>query len=154
MALYRLRGRLKGCLLGLLCLAWTELLAANPCAVLPVVFDVVGGAYSCADHGQVTVGLNGSQVGVKYQLQFAGSNLGGAVVGTGGPIVFTDIPPDGLYSVVAHDLSTGCEVVMHGTAQVTTGSAPKLTLHQTDVLCFGANNGAIQRVALLRHVFL
>jgi hypothetical protein len=64
------------------------------------------------------VGLSGSQLGVKYQLQLNGVNLGKPVVGTGLPISFGNQLKAGNYTVIATDTLTLAKSNMTGSATI------------------------------------
>jgi hypothetical protein len=60
-------------------------LKVNPA---PTVFNVTGGGSYCAEDTGRVIGLDGSQTGVRYQLQKDGVNIGSPVDGTGFPLDF------------------------------------------------------------------
>ena len=79
----------------------------------PALFITTGGGYFCSGSG-VTAGLNGSQIGVNYQLYRNGDVVAGAVVaGTGTAISFPP-QPNGIYTITAADILTGCQRAMSG----------------------------------------
>jgi hypothetical protein len=87
----------------------------------PNLFNVTGGGEICVGDpiGGLPVNLSGSQLGVNYQLQFNGTNVGPVFPGTGNPIAFGNQAPGvGNYTVVATVVATGCSIVMNGSAQV------------------------------------
>jgi T5SS/PEP-CTERM-associated repeat protein len=85
----------------------------------PTVFNVTGGGTYCSGGGGATVGLDGSQSGVNYQLQLNNVNTGSPVAGTGGALSFVNQTGVGTYTVVATDGTTGCTTNMNGSAAVT-----------------------------------
>ena len=54
----------------------------------PTAFNVTGGGSFCIGSDGVNVGLSGSEVGVSYQLQRDGADIGSLIGGTGGQITF------------------------------------------------------------------
>jgi len=90
-------------------------LSVNP---NPATFNVTGGGSYCAGGGGVAVGLDGSQPGVNYQLQWNGSPAGTPVAGTGTAISFTNQTSAGTYTVIASDATSGCTATMNGSASV------------------------------------
>ncbi|MBU6341658.1 MAG: HYR domain-containing protein, partial [Bacteroidetes bacterium] len=88
-------------------------------AAKPEVFGVTGGGAYCAltDAG-VPIGLNGSQIGVNYQLKINNNDVGLPVSGTGNAISFGNQKTLGSYSVVASMGSAACMVYMNGLATV------------------------------------
>jgi hypothetical protein len=65
----------------------------------------------CAGTGPVPISINGSDIGVSYQLQNESGFVGLAEPGTGLPIVWPNIDVTGRYSVIATD-ANNCEVLM------------------------------------------
>jgi len=95
--------------------ACSATLTVNP---LPTVFNVTGGGSYCVGGIGVTVGLNGSQSGVNYQLRLNNANTGSPVAGTGSALSFVNQTGIGTYTVVVTDGSTGCTSSMTGSATV------------------------------------
>ncbi len=78
------------------------------------LYKVTGGACIPA-----TVGLNGSQTGVNYQLVLNGNtNMGSPVAGTGNPISFGPQIDSGIYTVLASIPPGNCTVQMTAVATV------------------------------------
>lgn len=108
----------------------------------PIVYNVTGGGQSYNENGTgtyceggegVAIGLNNSQLGVKYQLKHNGENLHVPILGTGDPISFGFITAPGKYTIEAYTVTGGCPSVMNGSINVTVLPAP----HEFD---FVANN--------------
>jgi len=112
----------------------TAVVVVNP---LPTVFTVTGGGGYCATTTNgVPVGLNGSTIGVNYQLYYTPSGgatvtSGSPVPGTGSAITFTGgtgaggtYTAAGSYSVVASNPTTGCNNNMFGSVSVFTNPLP------------------------------
>jgi hypothetical protein len=86
----------------------------------PQVYNVTGGGSYCESSGGVSVGLDGSELGVSYQLQRNGSDIGSSVAGTGSAISFGNQTSVGTYSVVANSTaSIACSASMTGSVLVT-----------------------------------
>jgi hypothetical protein len=86
---------------------------------LPVVYSVTGGGGFCPGGAGVGVGLNGSNVGIAYQLYKDGVSFGGsALPGTGAAIGFGTQSDTGMYTVMANSLITNCPNTMFGNAHV------------------------------------
>jgi hypothetical protein len=83
----------------------------------PLVFNVTGGI-RCSSSGGGAVGLDGSQLGVNYQLLLGGAPTNAPVAGTGGAISFGNQTAAGTYTVAASDVTTGCTNDMNGSASV------------------------------------
>jgi len=99
----------------------TATVVINP---LPTVFTVTGGGAYCLGGTGVAVGLNGSTVGINYQL-FNGSTPAGApVAGTGVALTFGNQTTTGSYTVVATNATTGCVNNMFGSVSVSTNPLP------------------------------
>jgi hypothetical protein len=93
---------------------------------LPLSYSVTGGGNNCelATAG-IPIGINGSDVNVSYQLLLNGLPVAGSSVsGTGAAFSFGDFFTAGVYEVLATKLSTGCTLLMNGSAllQVTPAS--------------------------------
>jgi hypothetical protein len=91
---------------------------------LPTVYIMTGGGQYCSGGTGVAVGLNGSNLGITYQLFNGAIPTGGAVAGTGAAISFGAQTAAGTYNVVASNVSTSCVNNMSGTANVTVNPAP------------------------------
>ncbi len=97
--------------------------SVNPATLIvgtiPTTFSVTGGGSYCKNGAGVALGLNGSQVGVNYQLRRSGLNVGSAVAGTGSGISFGNQIAVGSYTVVAIEDVSGCSRNMSGSKTVT-----------------------------------
>ena len=106
-------------------------------------FNVTGGGSYCAGGTGELVGLDGSQLGISYQLKVDGSNVGGLVPGDGNPINFGLQTAAGNYTVEASlGLST---LLMTGSVNVVINALPTLAATPTQILC----NGGTGSVTLL-----
>ncbi len=99
----------------------TATVTVNP---LPTVFTVTGGGAYCLGGTGVAVGLNGSTVGVNYQLFIGSSPVATPVAGTGSAISFGLQTTLGSYTVVATNATTGCVNSMFGSVAVTNNPLP------------------------------
>jgi subtilisin-like proprotein convertase family protein/uncharacterized protein YjdB len=86
---------------------------------LPVVYNVNGGGAYCAGTSGVTIGADGSQGGVDYQLYFGAAMAGAPTPGTGSAFSFGTYTTPGSYTIFAQDATTGCTSNMAGSAIVT-----------------------------------
>ncbi len=103
---------------------------------LPTVYDVIGGGYYC--NIGINVGLAGSQVGVKYILYANGVSTGDTVLGTGVAISFGGQTQLGQYTVLAVNLTTGCDRWMDNYVTITSGNLPQVfTVTGTGPYCAG-----------------
>ena len=93
---------------------------------LPTAFTVTGGGSYCAGGTGLVIGLNGSTVGVSYQLYLGATAVGTAVSGTGVAISFGLLTTAGTYTVVATNTTTGCTATMTGSATITVNPLPTL----------------------------
>ncbi len=85
----------------------------------PTVHNVLGGGTYCLGGSGVNVSLDGSDLGIDYQLIYGGFiPIGGAVDGTGTGLDMGDHFLPGDYTVVARDTTTGCTDTMAGNAQI------------------------------------
>ncbi len=92
--------------------------------VLPTVFNMTGGGSYCSGSTGVPVGLNGSQVGINYQLYLSGAPFGSFVAGTGSAISFGTLTGAGTYTVIATNSVTTCVSNMAGTAVIVINPLP------------------------------
>jgi hypothetical protein len=69
---------------------------------------------------------SGSSIGANYQLYNGATAIGTAVAGTGAPIYFTSATGPGSYTVMATNATTGCSIIMTGSATLNTYVAPTL----------------------------
>ncbi|MEO9803165.1 MAG: DUF6443 domain-containing protein [Reichenbachiella sp.] len=96
---------------------------------VPTLYSVTGGVH-CSTSGTLTVGLNGSQSGMEYQLYFnaapvlvEGTSTIVKVFGTGSAVDFTyDADQLGTYTVYA--VSGSCTTLMTGDAKIVTAPLP------------------------------
>jgi uncharacterized protein YjdB len=95
------------------CMA-TKTVSVDP---LPNVYNVTGGGNYCAGGTGVTIGLNNSQPGVSYEL-YRGSSVTGYLPGTGFGLNFGLHTAAGVYTVLATDVTSGCQRNMSGSANV------------------------------------
>jgi len=97
---------------------------------LPPVSNVTGGGAYCAGGTGVHIGLNGSAVGVQYQLT-SGAPVGAPMIGTSFPLDFGLLTVAATYSVTATNTTTGCSSSMAGSATVTVNVVPVNTYSVT-----------------------
>jgi hypothetical protein len=96
---------------------------------LPVAFRMTGSGYFCNGMSSAMIGLDGSESGVQYQLQYhSGSGLipvGTPIVGSSNPLQFSNVTVQGTYSVYARSIF-GCTSNMNGTITVVQKTTPAL----------------------------
>ncbi|WP_321997468.1 PA14 domain-containing protein [Draconibacterium orientale] len=89
--------------------------------------SVTGGGSYCEGNTGIEVGLDGSEIGVDYQLYRNGAALvGSAISGNGNALSFGFQTGAGTYTVVGHNVSEDCYVSMNGSAQVVVKSVPSV----------------------------
>jgi uncharacterized protein YjdB len=93
-------------------------------SMLPDVFAITGGGSFCMSGPGVPVGLNGTQVNASYQLFKGGAAVGVAQLGTGFLLDFGLAASDGIYTVVASGVTSGCTSNMSGSALVVVNPLP------------------------------
>lgn len=104
-------------------MAGTATVTVNP---LPTLYTVTGGGPYCVGSGGASIGIDGSDVGITYQL-YNGPTLAGApVLGTGAPIDFGPQATPGVYTVLAINATTGCAQPMTGSTVVTISNLPNV----------------------------
>ena len=90
----------------------------------PKAYTMTGGGSYCIGGTGVPVGLFKSDIGIDYQLFFAGAPFSGFVPGTGSALPFGKQTTAGIYSVMAKDTETGCTSNMADTKVVTIDPLP------------------------------
>lgn len=99
-----------------------DTIIVNP---LPAVYMVTGsGSYCILDTIPYTIGLGGSDLGIRYTLYYAGSPILSDVDGDGSPLAFGSYVNTGAYSVIAKDTTTGCLNSMAPDAVITANPLP------------------------------
>ncbi|MFZ4547281.1 MAG: T9SS type A sorting domain-containing protein [Bacteroidales bacterium] len=88
----------------------------------PAVFMIEGNGSFCQGSSGASVTLNGSEIGVSYQLLIENIATGAVVPGTGLPIVWNNLTTEGFYSVVA--TATFCSQQMAGQVYVGMVTSP------------------------------
>jgi Glycine rich protein/GEVED domain/Secretion system C-terminal sorting domain len=99
----------------------SAVIGVNP---LPAVHNITGGGGYCPGATGVHIGVDGTDPGIKYQLNFGTSGMGLPMSGTGSSIDFGLYVPAGNYTVVATDVLTGCTSNMNGSAVVSVNPTP------------------------------
>ena len=84
----------------------------------PVPYTVIGGGPYCAGSTGVHVGLSGSVIGVDYQLYYGGTPIATPYAGIGSALDFGLETGAGIYTVVATDVTDGCNSNMTASALV------------------------------------
>lgn len=107
---------------------------SNP---LPVIHTVTGGGSYCLGGAGVNVGLDGSDLGVNYQLYTGAATVGAAIPGTGSALDFGLQTAAGTYTVLATDAITACSSNMNDSAVVTIDTLPAAITGASDI-CLGS----------------
>jgi hypothetical protein len=123
--------------------AWTNGCGTSSCAnvtvivnPLPTVFDFSGGGSFCAGGNGVPINLSGSEIGVDYQLQLGGVDVGTPIAGTGSAIIDT-LYNAGTYTVIATNTATSCQIAMNGSVTVIVNPLPVATASNNGPICQG-----------------
>ena len=104
---------------------------------LPLPKTIVGGGIRCANAPGLNISLNASQPGINYQL-YNGASLAGFASGTGLLLNLGTLTAQGVYTVVATNVATGCVSNMPGSATITVNPIPSAyTLTGGGSLCVG-----------------
>ena len=103
----------------------------------PALFNVKGGGTVCAGSNGAPVWLDGSQIGVSYQLFLDGVETGLPRPGTGDTLQFGLKTAPGIYTVVATKDGTACSATMTGSAVIldNASQAPAVTVSSNGPLC-------------------
>jgi len=117
-------------------------------STLPSLFSITGNTSFCSGSTGTLIGLNGSQIGVSYQLFLNGVTVGSPVAGTGLPIDFGYHSSAGTYTVVASNTSFQyCKSDMLNPLVVTFLPSPTVTGVLTTPSACGTDNGTINITA-------
>ncbi|RLD58754.1 MAG: hypothetical protein DRJ01_12165, partial [Bacteroidetes bacterium] len=100
----------------------------EPAAI--TMFNVTGTGEYC-EGSTVIVGLDGSEIGVNYQLLIGGSDDGSPLAGTGSSLSWED-KTEGTYTVEATNTTTLCTQTMTDSAVVTENPLPTVTVTNLD----------------------
>lgn len=92
--------------------------------LLPAINNVTGGGGYCSGGSGVHIGIDGSAVGVDYQLYESGIAVGSPLSGSTSGLDFGLITATGIYTVVATNTTTGCSSNMNGSATVSINTPP------------------------------
>ncbi|WP_273212057.1 T9SS type A sorting domain-containing protein [Runella zeae] len=130
------------------CSASSQQQTINTTPTSLTVFNLQGGTTLCANSSGNTpaaaIVLNGSQVGVFYQLKKDNQNFREPISGTGSNLVFSNITEAGTYTVEAFVEGGACLTNMNGTATIYLGQSPNVfALTGGGSYCNGGNGVAI-----------
>lgn len=114
----------------------------------PSLFMVFGGDTLCLGDPGVMIGLNGSEIGIRYVLRLNGDSIAGTP-GTGDTLVFGPFTAPGIYTVKGITVATGLYRIMTGSATIVVNPLPiaYLVVPQgdscpgTEVLINGSQSG-------------
>ncbi|NOQ27755.1 MAG: hypothetical protein GQ564_20520 [Bacteroidales bacterium] len=90
---------------------------------IPAFYNVTGGGTICAGGAGLVVGLDGSELGVNYEL-FVGATSVGTYAGTGAVLDFGNQTVGGNYTVEAANATTTCSQTMTGSVNITANPLP------------------------------
>jgi glycine rich protein/type IX secretion system substrate protein/Ig-like domain-containing protein len=96
-------------------------ITVNP---LPNPYIIMGGGGYCTGGAGFDLQLNGSDLGISYQLYNGVSPAGVAMAGTGSPLDFGIKTAPGTYTVQAINTSTTCSAVMTGASTISINPLP------------------------------
>ncbi len=110
----------------------------NPfCSI--ATYNVTGGGSYCEGSTGVEIGLDGSEIGVDYQLYHDGATpVGSAISGNGNVLNFGFQSVAGTYTIVGHNVSEDCDLQMTGNAVIVMNPEPTLSgAAQNATICSG-----------------
>jgi RHS repeat-associated protein len=111
---------------------------------LPTEFAFSGPSTYCSGGADVTFTLNGSQVGVSYQLMNGQTNTGTTLNGTGSALSWFSQPTAGTYKVMATNIATGCSETMTGSIPLAVVSlTTAYTVEGGGIYCSGGSGVSI-----------
>ena len=105
---------------------------------LPKVYDVTGGDTLICPSNSVPIGLDTTQAGISYVLILNGTPPGiDTLNGTGTAITFGNYSAPGVYTVIAFDPVTGCEIKMADSAVITNYPIHIAIISGPNIVCAG-----------------
>ncbi len=105
----------------------------------PAPYNVTGGGEYCSGGAGVPVGLNGSQLNIRYQLYKDGITSGAAVIGTGSAITFGNRTAAGIYTVIATNTTTSCTNNMPGSVLIVINPIPTANAGADQSIAYGTS---------------
>jgi hypothetical protein len=106
----------------LMCNASTDVIINQPPAIS--IYTISGGGICCVGSSGVNITLSGSEAGIEYQLLNNSSPTGSPIIGTGATLIWTGLTSAGTYTISAANSTTGCSMMMSGSASVTVSPLP------------------------------
>ncbi len=104
----------------------------------PTAYTITGGGVYCEGGAGKVIGLNGSQIGVTYELYLNGVATGQFVAGSGAAISFGNQTAAGVYSIVGTFDVGGCSGNMTGTLTISINPLPMVfNVTGGDSCCMG-----------------
>lgn len=91
----------------------------------PIIYSMTGGGEYCEGSNGVSIGLNGSEMGISYDLLLDGISTGIVREGTGEALDFGFVSLPGTYSSIAYNQFSGCSVEMSSTAVIIKNPLPQ-----------------------------
>jgi len=95
-----------------------------PVNPLPIIYSITGGGEYCDGGSGLPVELDGSELGVDYQLKLDGDDHGLPEPGTAAAFSFGNMTSKGIYTVHAINATTGCEQNMNGSVEIIINPLP------------------------------
>lgn len=92
----------------------------------PKVFDILSSGSYCERTEGSEIKLNGSETGFTYQVFYDGKAFGSSVPGTGSELVLGKFNKPGQYTVLATNVSTGCNKYMKGIINLSPIPSPEI----------------------------
>ncbi|MCK9290565.1 MAG: gliding motility-associated C-terminal domain-containing protein [Bacteroidales bacterium] len=119
------------------CSAWMHGNAIFQQSLLPIVYTVFGGGTFCSNDRMSGVYLQGSQIGIIYELLLDFNTVIDSRTGDGQPIIFHPITKSGAYSIRARHADGRCQRLMYGTAVYNLYPAPMVYFEGQKQICLG-----------------
>ena len=104
----------------------------------PVLYAITGGGAYCEGGSGVPIGLNGSEMGISYNLLLDGIETGVVKEGTGNSLAFGFQLLQGTYTVVGYNQFTSCSIDMAAVAFISVNPLPEdVILNGGGTVCEG-----------------
>jgi len=101
----------------------------------PLVYNVIGGGAYCQGTEGVEVSIDGSEIGVNYQLKLDDNNIGTSIPGTGSSLSFGLQTEEGTYSVVGTHSINSQTSIMNGVVEVSINQLPTAEISGSITIC-------------------
>ena len=110
----------------------------------PIIYSISGGGEYCTGGQGKEILMDGSEIGISYDLILDGESTGYVIDGTGNALSFGLVSSEGNYTVKAYNQVTGCSVNMSSNVSIIKNPLPELfSLEGGGSFCEGSEGESI-----------